>query len=282
MRRYDIDSLENRDPDRIDRLCRALHGPLTRYFRYELRGADRIPGGPVLYVGNHSGGILTPDSFLLFADLYTRRGMEVMPYGLGHEVAISSPIAHQVVVPLGAVRASHENAHRVFAGGHKVIVYPGGDLENQRPFRHRHRIVFGQRKGYIRLALREGVPIVPITTAGGHSTFVILDDLRWLARLTRADRVIRSKVMPLTWSIPWGLTLGPVPLYVPLPSRILAEIGDPIRFDRRGPDAAEDDDYVRQCDERVRSLMQTTLDELAAERRTRSLLGRATRDRARS
>lgn len=273
MRRYDIDSLDNRDPGRLDRLCRALHGPLTSYFRYELRGSERVPSGPVLYVGNHSGGILTPDSFLLFAELYRRRGMEVMPYGLGHEVAISAPIAHQIVVPLGAVRASHENAHRLFEAGHKVMVYPGGDLENQRPFRHRHHIVFGGRKGYIQLALREGVPIVPITTAGGHSTFVIVDDLRWLARLTRADRVIRSKVMPLTWSIPWGLTLGPLPLYVPLPSRILAEIGEPIRFDRSGPEASEDDDYVRQCDERVRSLMQTTLDELAAERRSRGLLG---------
>jgi len=274
MRRYDIDSLDNRNPDRIDRLCRALHRPATTYFRYELRGADRIPEGPALYVGNHSGGIITPDSFLLCAELYVRRGMEVMPYGLGHEVAIRAPIAHQVIVPLGAVRASHENAHRLFAAGHKVMVYPGGDLENQRPFRHRHRVVFGGRTGYIRLALREGVPIVPITTAGGHSTFVIVDDLRWLARLSGARRFLRSKVWPLTWSVPWGFTLGPVPAYVPLPSRILAEVGEPIRFERTGEDAAADADYVRQCDERVRSLMQTTLDELAAERRTRSLLGR--------
>jgi len=277
MRRYDIDSLDNRDPDRVDRWCRAIRGPATTYFRYELRGAEHIPDGPVLYVGNHSGGILTPDTFLLCAELYAHRGIDAMPYGLGHEVAITAPIAHQVVVPLGAVRASHENAHRLFTAGHKVMVYPGGDLDNQRPFRHRHRIVFGGRSGYIRLALREGVPIVPITTAGGHSTFVIVDDLRWLARLSGARRFLRSKVWPLTWSIPWGLTLGPVPLYVPLPSRILAEIGDPIRFERTGPQAAKDDDYVRRCDERVRSLMQTTLDALAAERRQRSLLGRARR-----
>jgi 1-acyl-sn-glycerol-3-phosphate acyltransferase len=267
MRTYDIDSLDNRSPRQADLIARFVRRTLAPYFRYQLRGTERIPEGAALYVGNHSGGILTPDSFLLFGEVMRSKGLEDLPYGLGHEVAIRLPIAHQIVVPIGAVRASHENAHRVFAQGGKVMVYPGGDVDNQRPFRHRHRVVFGGRKGYVRLALREGVPISPVVTAGGHSTFVIVDDLRWLAKLSGASRFFRVKVMPLTLSIPWGLTLGPVFVYWPLPSRILAEILEPIRFERSGPEAAEDESYVAACADRVETAMQDALTRLAEERR---------------
>jgi 1-acyl-sn-glycerol-3-phosphate acyltransferase len=269
MTRYDIDSIDNRDPERIAKLCELLDGPLQRYFHFRLRGSERVPRGAALYVGNHSGGMLTPDSFLVFGALFRECGIDALPYGLGHEVAISLPIIHEIIVPLGAVRAGHEAAHRVFQRGDKVMVYPGGDVDNQRPYRHRNRVVFGGRKGYIRLALRERVPIVPIVTAGGHATFMIIDDMRWLAKLTHVDRILRTNVWPLTLSAPWGLTLGPLPVYWPMPTHILTEIVDPIRFDRDGPEAAEDDEYVAQCARHVESTMQATLERLARERTRR-------------
>ncbi len=269
MTRFDIDSLDNRDPDRIDLLSRLIHEPLRRYFRADVRGLERIPPDAALMVGNHSGGMLTVDSFIFFSHLYRARGMDYMPYGLGHEVAISTPPLDEIVVPLGAVRASHDMARRVFERGQKVMVYPGGDEDDLRPFRHRHRIVFGGRTGYIRLALRAGVPIVPIVSAGSHGTLIILDNLPWLARGLRLDKHLRLKVLPLTLSIPWGLTLGPIPAFVPLPVRILIEAMEPIYFERSGEEAAADDAYVRQCASRVEGAMQATLDRLAAERRTR-------------
>jgi 1-acyl-sn-glycerol-3-phosphate acyltransferase len=267
MQRYDIDSLDNRDPELIDRLCRVILKPGRRYFRSRARGLDRIPTGPGLYVGNHSGGMMTVDSFLFFGEVYVARGMADMPYGLGHEVAIQVPGIHQVVVPLGAVRASHDNALRLFERGDKVMVYPGGDVDNQRPYRHRNRIVFGGRTGYIRLALRAGVPIIPVVCAGGHETLIILDDLRWAARLFRTGRWLRLNAMPVNLSIPWGLTVGPVFPFIPLPARILMEVLEPVHFDRTGDEAADDDAYVRRCADRVEGAMQATLDHLAAERR---------------
>jgi 1-acyl-sn-glycerol-3-phosphate acyltransferase len=262
---YDIDSLDNRDPALIRRLHRLLYWPLKRYFRAEVRGVERIPPGRGLYVANHSSGILTPDSFIFGGAVYEQRGLQDLPYGLGHEVAISAPVVNQIIVPLGAVRASHVNASRLFARDKKVIVYPGGDLDAMRPFRHRHRVVFGPRRGYIRLALREGVPVLPVVSSGSHATFLIVDDLRWLARLIRAPRLFRTEVWPLTLSIPWGFTLGPLPAYIPWPVRIVIEVLDPIRFPRTGPDAAADDDYVEQCAARVEGAMQETLSRLAAE-----------------
>jgi 1-acyl-sn-glycerol-3-phosphate acyltransferase len=215
-------------------------------------------------VGNHNAAVMTPDSFLLAAALYRRSGLRDLPFGLGHEVAICLPGVHQLIVPLGAVRASHDNAARLFARGHKVLVYPGGDYDSMRPFRHRNRIVFGGRRGYIRLALRCGVPIVPVVAAGAHSTFIVLDDMRWFARWSGLGRLFRVEVWPLALSIPWGLTWTPLLFFVPFPSRIRVEVLDPIRFDRTGPGAAADETYVAACACRVEQTMQHCLDRLTA------------------
>lgn len=266
--RYDIDRTDNRDPGRIAWLARWVERLLVPYFRAEVRGLERVPDGPALYVGNHSSGVLTPDSFIVGSALFRAHGIEAVPYGLGHEVAIQLPLIHQIIVPLGAVRASHDTAHRLFAEGRKVVVYPGGDLEAMRPFADRDRIVFGDRRGYIRLALREGVPVVPVVVAGSHATFMILDRRNWLA-LIGLDRLLRIKVWPTTLSIPWGLTPGPPMLYIPCPTRMLAEVLPPIRFDRTGPEAARDESLVAECAGLVESTMQQALTRLARERRRR-------------
>jgi 1-acyl-sn-glycerol-3-phosphate acyltransferase len=266
LKRYDIDSLENRDPEAIERLVRWFRDPLFAYFRAEVRGVERVPPGAALYVGNHSSGMLVFDSFIFGAAVYEAHGIDAVPYGLGHEVAIQLPLVHQFVVPLGAVRACHDNAHRLFARGCKVIVYPGGDLDAMRRYSDRDRIVFGGRRGYMRLALREGVPIVPVIAAGSHETFAVLDQRNWLATLG-LDRLLRVKVWPTTLSLPWGLTPGLPPVYIPYPARILMEILEPVRFDRTGPEAAADEAYVARCAERLQGTMQQALTRLARERR---------------
>jgi len=262
--RYDIDSLENRDLGFIDRLLWFVERVIVPYHRAEVHGIERIPAGPALYVGNHNALAYTPDSFIFGAAAFRAHGIGAMPYGLGHELAISLPLVHELVVPLGAVRASHDNAMRIFAEGHKVLVYPGGDFDAMRPFRHRDRIVFGGRRGYVRLALRAGVPIVPIVAQGAQSTLVVIDDLRWLPRLTGLDRLLRVKVWPICLAMPWGLVALPMFPYLPFPSKIRIEVMEPVRFERTGDDAAADEDYVAGCATRVETAMQETLTRLAA------------------
>jgi 1-acyl-sn-glycerol-3-phosphate acyltransferase len=266
---YDIDSLDNRDPRFIDWLHRWWSRPLLRYFRAEVRGLERVPSGPALFVGNHSSGAVTPDLLILGAALYGAHGLAGLPFGLGHEVTIRLPGIHHVIVPCGAVRASHELAHRLFARGHKVLVYPGGDVEAMRPYRDRDRIIFDGRRGYVRLALRARVPIIPAVSAGSHATFIVLHDGRFLASWLRLDRLLRLRVFPLTLSFPWGLTLGPLLSYLPYPTRILTEILDPIRLEPDGPDAARDEDHVARCAAHVEATMQAALERLSGERSRR-------------
>lgn len=267
---YDIDSLENRDPAFFKKLSEVAGPVLWRYFKPVVRGFEKIPKEGALYVGNHNGGFLPLDTFIFAIAVFRECGPDEIPYWLGHEIAIRMPVVHQISVPGGAVRASHENAHRLFAKGKKIMVYPGGDLDAMRSFRQRNRIVFGQRRGYIQLALKEKVPIVPVVAAGAHSMFVVIHDGRWLAKALKLDRLLRMKVWPITFSLPWGITPFPPPVYLPLPTRMYIEILDPISFDPVGESAASDRAYVEQCHHNVHSTMETALKRLAAERKRAS------------
>jgi 1-acyl-sn-glycerol-3-phosphate acyltransferase len=266
--RFDYDSLDNRDPRAVERVVRLIAEPMQRYFAAEIVGLENvIEGGAQLFVGNHNGGACAPEMFLFGAAVYRRFGLDALPYGLAHQVVGLFPPFARVLIPVGAVRASGANAARIFARSRNVLVYPGGDEESMRPSSQRDQIVFAGRKGYVRLALRHGVPIVPVVAFGAHDVFVVLDDGRWLAKGLGLDRLLRLKVMPTVLCLPWGVTLGPLVPFIPLPARIRIEVLPPVRFERHGDAAARDGDYVAACDERVRSLMQAALTRMAMERR---------------
>ena len=118
----------------------------------------------------------------------------------------------------------------------------------------------------VRLALREGVPIIPVVSAGSHDVWWVVSDGRWLSRLLRTHRFLRTDVLPITVSIPWGLTVG-APPFLPLPVPIFIDVLEPIAFERSGPEAASDAGYVEQCHRRVLDSMQLALDQLSEERR---------------
>ena len=245
-----------------------LAGPiLWKWCRPEVRGLDNIPEGGALYVGNHSGGFMTPDSWIFGVSLLRERGIQDVPYALAHQVVIEAPGTNQILTAMGVVAASPENAHRVFEAGSKVLVYPGGDIDAFRPSRDRDRIIFGSRRGYVRLALQENVPIIPVVAAGSHEGWWVLSDGRWLSRILQTHRFLRTDVLPITLSVPWGLTVG-APPYLPLPMRIIVEVLKPIYFERSGPEAADDAEYVEACHHRVLDAMQLALDRLALERQT--------------
>lgn len=266
--RRDPDSLDNRDPELVRKIARALRRPLWRWFSPEVRGLARIPPGAALYVGNHSGGFVAPDMWIFAIAVLSERGIEDVPYGLAHEVLMRAPAVNPVLSRMGGLVAKPENARRVFARGLKALVYPGGDLDAFRPWHEAHRVVFGPRRGYVRLALRDSVPIVPVVAAGGHAGWRVLSDGRWLAERLRTHRFLRTDVLPITLSLPWGIAIG-APPYLPWPTHVLIEVLEPIVFDRGGEEAASDDDYVEICHRRVVTEMQATLDRLARELRAR-------------
>lgn len=259
-----INDLDGRDPQLIDRLADVVDNTVARYHRAEVRGVARVPAGGALYVGNHNSWAYTPDTLIFCSAVYRAHGLAAVPRGLAHSAPLKTPLLGALLVRIGAVQANHGNAEALLGRGDKVLVYPGGDVEAARPFRKRHQIVFDGRRGYIRLALRARVPLLPVVAAGAHATTIVIDDLRWLASLLRVDKLLRLKVWPLTLSFPFGLTVGP-PLFIPFPARIIVELLEPICFSRGGERAAADDGYVAECAARVESTMQAALTRLAGE-----------------
>jgi 1-acyl-sn-glycerol-3-phosphate acyltransferase len=108
---------------------------MARYFDAEVEGLEHVPKrGPVLLVGNHSGGILTPDTTALFAAWYRRFGLERPLIGLACDAAFGIPGFRTLMRKIGEVPASRENTAKALAQGMSVLVYPGGDHEIFRPW----------------------------------------------------------------------------------------------------------------------------------------------------
>jgi 1-acyl-sn-glycerol-3-phosphate acyltransferase len=255
--------LDDRDPDHLREQLPLLWLISSLWFRGEVRNLGNIPEeGPVLMVGNHSGGNVTPDTFVFTLAFSTYFGVERHFHQLAHNLVMASPYA-RLLRSGGTVAASPENSRRALDSGAALLVYPGGDWEVHRPTWERNKVDFAGRKGFIRLALKSDVPIVPVVAIGGQETALFLSRGAWLSQLLRLDELLRLKVLPISIAIPWGLNLGDFLGHVPLPAKITTEVLPPIDVREQfgeDPDLDEVYDYV------VR-LMQQTLDTLAAERR---------------
>ena len=261
--RVPVADLDERDPDYIRESLPRLWLLASLYFRAEVRGLGNVPEeGPVLLVGNHSGGNLTPDTGVFTLAFSTYFGVERVFYQLAHNLVLSLP-GLSFLRKYGTVAASQENARKALQAGAAVLVYPGGDYEVHRPSWQGGRVDFGGRKGFLRLALEQGVPIVPVVSIGGQETALFLSRGERLAKLLALDRLFRLKVLPISLGPPWGLNVGDMLGHLPLPAKITVEALPAIDLRREfGADPDIDEIY----DHLVR-LMQETLDALAAERR---------------
>ena len=234
----------------------------TLYFRAEVAGFDRVPEGPVLFVGNHSGGNMTPDSMVFMLAFNTYFGVERPVYALAHSLVTSWPVLGRLAKRWGIVTAGPRVARAALERGASVLVYPGGDVETHRPWTARHEIRFDGRKGFLRTARDAGVPIVPVVSVGGQDTYLPLTDGRRVAELLRLDKIARLKVLPVSLAVPWGLNVGDFLGHLPLPAKIRMEILEPIDVVERFGDAASS----REAYDYVVARMQESLTALAAAR----------------
>jgi 1-acyl-sn-glycerol-3-phosphate acyltransferase len=256
--------LDQRDPDYIRETLPGLWLLASFYFRAEVRGLENIPAeGPVLIVGNHSGGNLTPDTLVFTLAFNTYFGVERAFYQLAHNLVMILPQSRVANLrKYGTVAASNKNARRALDSGAALLVYPGGDYEVHRPSWESAKVDWAGRKGWIRLALEKNVPVVPLVALGGQETALFLSRGERLARLLRLDKMFRLKVLPISIALPWGLNVGDMLGHWPLPAKLTMKALGPIDLRKefgRNPDP--DEVY-----EHVLARMQAALDSMAAER----------------
>lgn len=254
------DALAKRDPLVVAKALPLLKVAMKGYFRSDVRGMERVPAGGVLMVGNHSGGLMPMDVPILAVKFFETFGPDRPLYCLAHDMlftGVNGPIMRR----FGFVPARRESAHEILTSGAVTIVFPGGDYDSFRPTLKSSVIDFNGRTGYVRTALKAGVPIVPVVSIGGQEAQFHLTRGEWLGRHSPFRRFMRSDLLPLAVGFPFGLM--PAGLNIPLPTKIVTQVLDPI--DLEGEFGPEPD--IAEVDAVVRARMQDALAKLARERR---------------
>ncbi|WP_372441053.1 lysophospholipid acyltransferase family protein [Mycolicibacterium mengxianglii] len=249
------------DPAVTEQVAKYAGALVKRYFRAEVRGLDNFPPtGAALAVSNHSGGMLTPDVLVLAPEFYRKFGYGRPMYTLAHYGVVMGPIG-DLLGRVGVIEASRESAAKALHDGAVVLVFPGGDYDAYRPTFGANIIDFSGRTGYVRTALEAGVPIVPVVSIGAQESQLFLTRGNWLAKrlgLTKA----RMDILPFSVGFPFGLSML-IPPNLPLPSKIVTEVLEPIDITAR----FGDDPDISEVDAHIRQVMQTALDGLARQRR---------------
>jgi 1-acyl-sn-glycerol-3-phosphate acyltransferase len=257
------DPFAARDPDYIRDTLPALRALSKVYFRSDVSGIERIPAeGPVLLVGNHSGGTMIADTFVFAQAFYEQFGADRVFHQLAHDLVFQVPGLRTLVQRYGTVPASPDNMAGALERGAALLVYPGGDEETFRPSWETSNLDFAGRTGFVKLALKHNVPIVPVVSLGGQETALFLGRGRGIAKLLQLDKVARLKVVPPVLGPPFGLTILDVPPRIPLPAKIRVRVMPPI--DLRKTLGSKPD--VEKGYKLVTSRMQRTLTRMATER----------------
>jgi 1-acyl-sn-glycerol-3-phosphate acyltransferase len=215
----------------VVRAVRRWLSPLVRLlFRPTLTGLEHLPTGPCLWVANHSAGLALAESVSFLSCYLTQVGPE-RPLA-----AVVHPLGFRVVPALwgdlGFIPSTYEALEATLRAGVPVLIFPGGDHEAMRPVWQAHRVDFGGRRGFLKVARALRVPVVPMGIRGSHFTAPVLWRSRWvLPRLVVWPWLLGVKRWPLTLL---GL-LGAVALAVWLPwawparaLAVLAWLGSPL------------------------------------------------------
>jgi 1-acyl-sn-glycerol-3-phosphate acyltransferase len=252
------------DWGRSERVYRAMEPLLNFYYRYwfrvEVEGVENVPaGGGALLASNHSGA-LPPDAPMIVHAIRNEHSTPRPVYMLGEHWFKGYPGVGMLTNKMGLVAAHPANAHRLLRDeGRLALVFPEGQKGSRKLYWQRYKLRRFGRGGFVKTAIRAGVPIVPIAVMGGEEAMPIFAHVKPLQRLTGLI------YFPINHAFPhFGLLAGA--MYLPAKFRI--RFLEPVRFDREGPGAADDVAFVQQAADTIRTQIQTTLNEMLRERRS--------------
>jgi 1-acyl-sn-glycerol-3-phosphate acyltransferase len=235
------------------------------WFRMEIDGWENIPGRPpALLVGIHSGAPFVWDAWTVGLQWWRRFGQDRPWHGTAHDALMAIPVIGRYFRAMGVLPAAPDAIATALAEGRDVALWPGGEVDSLRPWIERDRANLAGRKGFVKMAIRAGVPIVPIATVGGADAMPVLIRGDRLSKALQLDRLLRLKVFPLAISLPWGIAPAALP-QLPLPAKIRTRFMPAVELDD-DPARADDDQYVDGKYHEVEDSIQQGMDALARKR----------------
>ncbi len=221
---------------------KAAINAVLRYFDARLEGESNIPKeGGALLVANH--GPFGFDAFVLGA-LLARSGR--LPWWLADRNMFRTPGFTPMLDFAKAIPGAPDAAVDLLSRDELVVVYPGGIFDSYKLSRDRHRLQWRGRSGFARVAMRAGVPIVPIAVCGVDDMYRVVAREPGLGRFLFGDARYN---LPIVFGR-WGTLLPrPVPVVVHVLGQV-SSAGDPT-----------DESAVQRLRDQVESMVQSKLAE---------------------
>lgn len=220
-----------------------------KYWRVELSGLENIPdAGRTMLVSNHSGQ-LPFDGAMLLLGIMQQHSTARYTRALYASWFPTLPFLSDLLVKFGQVMANDENAQRLLEQDHLVAVFPEGYKGVGKLYKDRYHLARFGRGGFVRVCLKTGAPMIPVSVVGAEETYISLHKSETLAKL------IGFPYFPISPTFPWLGLFG----LVPLPTKWYIDIGEPIPTDQY-PEGSENNlMLISQLTDQVRDTVQNMI-----------------------
>ena len=245
--------------EHMRQLARTLYGPIYRnWFRVEWEGLEKIPtNGGALLVANHAGAI-PPDAPAIMHGIEEELGRAV--YGLADNFFRTIPVVGTMWSRLGGLPAHPDNAYRLLREQRQlVLVFPEGSKGPGKTYRERYQLRRFGRGGFVEIAMRAGVPVIPIAVVGAEEA------MPTVFRMPSVARFVGTPYLPVTANM---LTMGPLGLAGYFPAKMKMKVLDPVRFDVPPDQERYSKSRVMDESEKIRDRIQTALYEMLRNRQS--------------
>ncbi len=237
------------DPEVVEAIKPFFQFLYKKYWRVQVSGIENIPDeGRALLVSNHSGQLPFDGSMVGMAVLNEHANPRVVRT-LFASWFPTLPVISSLFVKFGQTLANEENGIRLLEQEHLVAVYPEGYKGIGKLYKDRYRLARFGRGGFVRMALKTGAPIIPVSVVGAEETYISLAKSDFMARM------IGFPYFPISPTFPWLGLLG----FVPIPTKWYIDFGEAIPMDGYGPKAANNTMLVSQLTDETRNLVQTMI-----------------------
>jgi 1-acyl-sn-glycerol-3-phosphate acyltransferase len=257
-RRSDVDEWGR--SEHLRSIARRLYDPLYRHwFRVEWEGLDKIPmTGGALLVANHAGAIPSDAPAIMHG---IEEELHRPVYGMADYFFRKVPVIGTLWSRTGGVAAHPDNAYRLLHDqGQLSLVFPEGTKGPSKSYADRYRLRRFGRGGFVEIAMRSGVPVIPIAVVGAEESMPIL------FRMNGFAKALKLPYFPVTANdLAFGPLLGKVAYF---PAKIKIRVLDPVRFDVDPGLERYSKSRVMDEAEHIRAMLQDTLHDMLRERRS--------------
>lgn len=245
--------------ERTRALARAIFEPVySKWFRAEWEGLEKIPTeGGALLVANHAGAIPSDAPVIMHG---IEKELERPVYGLADYFFRTVPVVGTLWARSGGVSARPGNAYRLLKEQKQLaLVFPEGTKGPSKSFTERYQLRRFGRGGFVEIAMRAGVPVVPIAVVGSEEAMPVLFRLPTLAK------AFGLPYFPITANL---LAMGPLGALVPFPAKMKLQVLDPVTFDVPADQERYSKSRVMEESEGIRAQLQEAVYDMLRDRRS--------------